>query len=318
MTLSEIEIILADLSKRHSNLDKELLTTILLSAGWEEKSIKEALVLFAQLQKRKEATNTSTPVETPTAVVVSTPVVPEVIAPSIVLPQEDITFYKTDGEEEGELHVFEETKLPPQKEIPIAIPTKEVEVTPREQSPVVAEESSTPLPVIDKVFVPEIKSTLVTEEAIITPPTFASSLVVEEKYIAPQEESLAKDKESLIVHEEILKEVPRVVREEKIPENLPLLPFESSPHVWSFSRYKDVFHGEVMPEEVKQEPQQVNVASVQSAPQKHVIHDVSLEDEIVVEEIPLNKEDESLVFLAGVMLLGIILILGYMYSNGRL
>jgi len=32
----------------------------------------------------------------------------------------------------------------------------------------------------------------------------------------------------------------------------------------------------------------------------------------------MTKGDESLVFLAGVMLFVIILILGYMYSNGRL
>ena len=36
------------------------------------------------------------------------------------------------------------------------------------------------------------------------------------------------------------------------------------------------------------------------------------------EKVPMNKSDESLVFLAGIMLLVIILILGYMYSNGRL
>jgi hypothetical protein len=41
-------------------------------------------------------------------------------------------------------------------------------------------------------------------------------------------------------------------------------------------------------------------------------------DDISLEKTPLTKEDESLVFLAGVMLLVIILILGYMYSNGRL
>jgi hypothetical protein len=41
-------------------------------------------------------------------------------------------------------------------------------------------------------------------------------------------------------------------------------------------------------------------------------------EEIVIELTPLNKSDESLVFLAGVMLFLIILILGYMYSNGRL
>jgi hypothetical protein len=42
------------------------------------------------------------------------------------------------------------------------------------------------------------------------------------------------------------------------------------------------------------------------------------EEEIVAEAVPMTKGDESLVMLAGVMLVAILLILGYMYSNGRL
>lgn len=316
MTLSEIETILADLSNRHTNLDKELLTTILLSAGWEEKSIKEALILFAQFKKRKEVIGTSSVVKSPTPVVVPLSAASQVITLSNASAKEDITFYKTDGEEEGELHVFEETKLPPQKEIPVAIPTKEVEVTPRERVPIiVVEEPITPVPVVTEVLTPEVKPTVVTQEVVATEPILQ---VVEEEVTLLGEDRIQKDKESLITHEEIVAVVPRVVREEKIPENLPLLPFESSPHVWSFSRYKDVFHGEVMPDKIEPEHHQVSITPLESVPQKHVIQDISLEDEIVVEKMPLNKEDESLVFLAGVMLLGIILILGYMYSNGRL
>ncbi len=316
MTLSEIETILADLSNRHTNLDKELLTTILLSAGWEEKSIKEALILFAQFKKRKEVIATSSVVKSPTPVVVPLPLVPKVVTLSTSVVKEDITFYKTDGEEEGELHVFEETKLPPQKEIPVAVPVKEVEVTPVEQAPVLAiEEPTTPVPIVTEVLMPEVKTIVVTQEVVATEPILQA---VEEEVTLLGEDRRQKDKESLITHEEIVAVVPRVVREEKIPENLPLLPFESSPHVWSFSRYKDVFHGEVMPDKIEPEYHQVSITPLESLPQKHVVHDVSLEDEIVVEKIPLNKEDESLVFLAGVMLLGIILILGYMYSHGRL
>jgi cytochrome c-type biogenesis protein CcmH/NrfG len=93
-----------------------------------------------------------------------------------------------------------------------------------------------------------------------------------------------------------------------IPDNLPLLPFESSPHVWSFSKYKDTFHGEVMPHSVEELSQKKPTGQAPS-------HEG---DEISLEKTPMTKSDESLVFLAGVMLLVIILILGYMYSNGRL
>jgi hypothetical protein len=40
--------------------------------------------------------------------------------------------------------------------------------------------------------------------------------------------------------------------------------------------------------------------------------------EIDFEKTPISKGEESLVVLAGIMLLAIMLILGYMYGNGRL
>ena len=97
----------------------------------------------------------------------------------------------------------------------------------------------------------------------------------------------------------------------EIPENLPLVPFESSPHIWSFSKYKSIFHkDEKKEEQVKQQ----NIAlPVVEKKEKEVF-----EEEIIIEKEPLTRGDESLVFLASGMLLVIILILGYMYSNGRL
>ncbi len=56
---------------------------------------------------------------------------------------------------------------------------------------------------------------------------------------------------------------------------------------------------------------------VEEKPKPKVVP-IKVEEDVVLEKIPLTKGDESLVFLAGVMLLVIILILGYMYSNGRL
>ena len=128
---------------------------------------------------------------------------------------------------------------------------------------------------------------------------------------------------SLISYDEDIHIRPEL-KEVVIPGNLPLLPFESSPHVWSFSRYKDVFHGEVMPTTEKQIS--LNTANSSEAIQfsQEVLHSQSKptatpseEDEVLFEKTPLTKGDESLVFLAGAMLLAIILILGYMSSNGR-
>lgn len=108
----------------------------------------------------------------------------------------------------------------------------------------------------------------------------------------------------------------------ELPENLPLMPFEGSPHVWSLSDYKNIFHRDKKTEEEldKNSSKVVQVAQ-QAIENEQVKKEGGTSDpneEIVIERTPLNKSDESLVFLAGVMLFFIILILGYMYSNGRL
>ena len=54
MTLSEIEILLEDLIARHNDLDTELLTTILLAAGLDSKTIKEVTFIFKQKKETKE------------------------------------------------------------------------------------------------------------------------------------------------------------------------------------------------------------------------------------------------------------------------
>lgn len=127
----------------------------------------------------------------------------------------------------------------------------------------------------------------VSEEAIVSLPEIK---VLEEKEEEPQ---------SLI-----LPEVEQVSKtESSLPDNLPLRPFESTPHVWPFSRYKDVFYGEVMPTLSSEEKNEA---------EKQVIK------QIHVEQVPLTKKDEGLIVLASTMLLVILILLGYMYSNGRL
>lgn len=93
------------------------------------------------------------------------------------------------------------------------------------------------------------------------------------------------------------------IQEDTIPENLPLRPFESNSHVWPFSLYKDVFHSAAAPLS----------APVVDEKKK----DEHLSDESFEVHPPLGKEDK-LTLLAEIMLGVILLILAYMYSNGRL
>lgn len=417
MTLSEIETILEDLSKRHSNLDKELLTTILLSAGWENKFVRDAGILFDQKKKDPSLTisSQSTPekpqekvaetqveqiekkpeiepstIQTePSKEKVSSPLVPQVVqqpvpiaqgvsqpaleATKVVPPtpsenlipvsQEDITFYDHDGAEE-DLVIHQDVQ--PQKRVEAAplieiITRQEVPVVPIE--PVVTVESSpkkvaTPIPSpnfqppkkagfsFSKIFrtqiivptlhsstphpvetvvtlkQPEVRQAPVQEqvkEEVENEPLITIALTSLQQKQPEKPTEPKKEPESLIIHEELPLERPTSASE--IPDNLPLLPFESSPHVWSFSKYKETFHGETMPsKEVSQEPA-IKLVITKSVPESALLSKPAVnndDEEISLEKTPLTRGDESLVFLAGVMLLVIILILGYMYSNGRL
>lgn len=127
---------------------------------------------------------------------------------------------------------------------------------------------------------------------------------------------------------------------EELPHNLPLRPFETSEHIWPFSRYRDVFYGDLPAEpkiektEVKTHVNvtpQVTVHVDTPAPQPPEVRVVEKIVERIVEKpvpyaVPVSTHtapqtgggDEKLVILACVMLLTILLLLGYMYSNGRL
>lgn len=102
-------------------------------------------------------------------------------------------------------------------------------------------------------------------------------------------------------------EVVQVRENEDPPHNLPLKPYDSAPHVWSFERYKSIFYGDVPKHE--EGPK----ATVSIVPAEHHNH-----THVTVELTPLSKDEMRIVVLATVMLLFIILLLGYMYANGRL
>lgn len=353
MKLSEIETILDELILRHQNLNEELLTTLLTASGWDTSTIKEAQVLFKQRPKPvasgKEKETPSTP---PTAVAVPTvvtkepasQVVEKVENNKVVLPSEGhgLTFYDSDGVPEKDLKVLDhEGALPVTRE-----PLSENKLV--EKSPITVKPSSDSVPSTVKhltsfehdkqlalqeieknkqeeqkklIAAQQVAATLSEEDSLQKKTVLAATQVsdVESKNIVTEpvtDVHNAKDKikeESLITTAPVEKK--RVLKESDIPSNLPLTPFESSPRVWSFSKYKDIFHGEqkTAPVEIAKQQEEVLVTPV-----PHQSSESEDAEEVSLEKTPLTKQDEGLAFLASVMLLVIILILGYMYSNGRL
>lgn len=399
MTLSEIETTLDELSVRHNkDLTVDLLATLLVSAGWDDKSLKDAVILFkkkgveerileakkrdAEIKAKKEAErlqqvshtldkklpegtdivflhNDGTeekklvPLsETPKVsrnegegIPVSSVVMPKaaqvalqapVVDKEIATPQKsetptsDIVFLNHDGTEERKINPQSES-VPFTREEPlpaiikknddvVIVPTTEgvfkeipkTEKEPQEQK-------------VDEAIENSLKKLKKIEEKraeVSAPPVPSKTLpkmetATPEHYVPPKVDEAPPS--SLVVQPE--PPMGRIkTKEAEIPADLPLLPFESSPHVWSFSRYKTVFHGDPVEEkqeqEIPQKPiQKPVVVAIETAPNEMHAKD---EEEIAVEKTPLTRGDESLVFLAGVMLLVIILILGYMYSNGRL
>lgn len=335
MTLSEIETILEELAARHPNLTEALLTTMLTASGWEVKNIKDAVMLFKQKESSGGMKNV-VPVVTNTPQVLK-PVVEQTQAPAPTstpvppLSSAEMTFYHPDGTEE-ELRPVEEVpvikKEEPKKEIllekksvepvqsqPTELPItqeteniQEIDIAQSEvtEEPVLVQEESKQLEVVAQVEIPQAPQKTILLEAL------------------PQLTTSAYEPESLIVQKTEVKALPK---QNHIPEDLPLIPFESSPHIWSFARYKNVFHADdAVPEEEvnaieksRDYTKKVVAKETQLVQKEGVANEVKEEDEeITVERTPMTREDESLVFLAGIMLLAIILILGYMYSNGRL
>lgn len=153
-------------------------------------------------------------------------------------------------------------------------------------------------------------------------PVSAPSPSVEQKAAPVERESLVVEKETTPVQEEI-------------PHNLPLRPFETSEHVWPFSRYRDVFFGEEhyvkeVQKEQKEAVQQVesSISEVSLTKQSAPISAPVQESPLPVSPVPVPQTtlpgnshkggDDKLVVMACIMLLFILLLLGYMYSNGRL
>ncbi len=374
MTLSEIETTVQELVARHADLTVEMLTTLLLSAGWEEKNIKDATMLFKQQgtslpQSNKNSTITavSSHVNAQPQSVVSLSDNNQTEVASSGTVYDPLVMNKKDGREK-EIDAL----LSSDNDLATPLHNENNEVSVQAQVKETIESSVESLDVIVESQLSQSSSNVVAVDTMVgaVDTSVTSNQVA---HIVPETHTEDTVRESLVIHTEPVR-TRTSTSPVKLPDNLPLLPFESSPHVWSFSKYKDVFHpdethplpfeiaGHNLPEMhrsselfhgeslVTKENITTNVISqhsveptlttdklpvtepvipqefitAQAAPPPLEIFSVdagtidSDDEEVVFEKIPLTKGDESLVFLAGVMLLVIILILGYMYSNGRL
>ena len=195
MTIHEIENTLQTLCARHPTLDEKMLGTLLLSSGWEEKTIKEAILLFKN----------------------------------------------------G--NYFTQVPLP----------------APVDNSHLLQEHNETP--------------------EVVEVPVLLEKTPVKE-IVQPAKVSFEKAK-------------TKEIKIAEIPNNLPVKPFDSTNHILSFSKYKNVFFDE--PIEKNNQPDEIS----------------EIVEDIFTSKVPVTREDKGLVTLAVVMLALVLLILSYMHTHGR-
>jgi hypothetical protein len=149
---------------------------------------------------------------------------------------------------------------------------------------------------------------------------------VEEADAVPVKEEKASEPQSLVQTPANMVSSKR----DELPHDLPLRPFETSDHIWPFSRYKDVFYGEVEHEEAPiaaPTPEPVLVQPQVSTPPAPKVSEppivpippvVPVARPAPAPSVVPEKSEDKLVIIAFAMLVAVLLVLGYMYSNGRL
>lgn len=275
MTINEIESTLKTLTNRHSNLDEEMLITLLTAGGWEEKLIKDAVAVFRGSTQKKDTVIVTSPeivllkteithngvdrviVNNLSAVnneIKTSDISEKYVQENTNSEVSEIVYYDNKGEEETALQNF---------------PNQEVELLKVDD----AEK--------EKILHTSFSTSERPLEIVVEPQS-----LIEPKIISPKTEV-------------------------DLPDNLPLKPFESSPHVWPLSKYKEVFHGDVMTPLSVEERALVNETEKQEIPE-------SVVKKVKLKRTGFDGEDEGLIFLTGTALLVILLLLAYMYSNGRI
>lgn len=163
-----------------------------------------------------------------------------------------------------------------------------------------AKSSGAPSVPVSQQVAPPVKQEEVTPKVAVEEVLQASQVVQPSAPSLVTQEEKVKEPESLILHPE----VPFVSKQTPPPDNLPLKPFETSEKVIPLAEYKEVFHNEK--EEVAT-PAPLLVTKEEKDTVK-----------VTVKRSGFDGEDEGLIVLTGFMLLIILLLLTYMYTNGRL
>lgn len=290
MTIAEIESTLNKLRSLHTNLDEGALITLLTAGGWEEKSIQEAVSIFRSTVHVQPLTTVS-PLATTKEVVsnanshLDVESVPPVNVVKPVLENksnEEIVYYDSTGNEE--------------KKVQLDInDTNSVERVQHEKSGTNSTTISPSLNGEEKMVTPSVEVPVAQILSVIPPVVVQSHDVI-----------ISNEPQSLVSP---TSEQSSSVKPVEIPDDLPMRPFESAPHIWPFSKYKQVFHGDVMPPLSEEE----RILANKNMPPKKV-----LTKKVVVKRAGFDGEDEGLILMTGFSLLVIILLLAYMYSNGRI
>lgn len=323
MTIAEIESILRSLCIRHPNLDDQLLVTLLTAGGWEDKVIRDALSLFrSSPQKYKpsiatvELTSSHKTVEqkgitTQTEVSESGIAVPQTLSSTPrtvsetgrdqnvpVKDSADMVYYDSAGQEEKEIEILPEVQVVRQKPdtdlLPVAVLKEFVDIHSEKKS--------------------ELQETQIVDETV-KPQVLSNNVnAVDQDHVSVHSVTSNTDPVSLIVPVQEQRSVTQV----EPPENLPLKPFESTPHIWPFSKYKEVFHGEVMTPLPPDERTLVNEVNQITKPVATKTEEIHPQKKIKIKRTGFDGEDEGLIFLTATTLLIILLLLAYMYGNGRI
>lgn len=279
MNLHEIEKALRTLNDQHSNLTEDTLLILLRAGGWEEKTIREALVLFRTLDFK---VSTGVPAMFPQA-------------------EKGMAFP----------HIEDKVELPGLVKEDHRIEEKRAIATPAPHSVNISSATGE----IDKVS----KSTFEIERKTLEvegPQEKIFSLIERDESVPVPQESKnmivaaidktptgSPSKPSL----QMVSSSTSAFKKNELPENLPLKVYEHSPHAIPFSQYRDTVYG------IIEEEQEGGAYEEGSS--------------IIVPEVEINststkvsafEAETKLVILASVMLLTIMLLLGYMYTNGRL
>lgn len=359
MTITEIEKAIEELSLRHDDLTKESLLTLLLSAGWERRTIDEALLVYETMRTLPKGESPQVSKSTP-------PVVPDTEVPISLSTAERQDDPSTTTEEKPSLPLvsvvatekedFVPQVLVPQKETTTASLVDQPEVPSLEQSGNEAITFLLPDGTEEKLSTPQAETVgpVVREEAKKSNTSqqeewsfFRDTEKVTPPQNLPQQEaqtphSLVQTKDVSLVEEksssqattqpEAVTNIPQAKKSPlyggEIPNNLPVVPFEiSHDTIWTFDKYKDAFHKEgeqtqsvsfeqtAVPTDMLARTKEAVITTMPTIPAENANHSHRV---VEFEETPITKTDESLVVLASVMLLAIILILGYMYGQGRL